>query len=167
MTAPNPAVGARPGTFFVDRPDGFVWWVTSAPDPSGVGFRWARFYGLRATDWDYTTQEEAEAADLVNVYASAPAPLDSFVPDARAWAYRQAAMALDPELYAGAIDDLRRWADEAEDRARAEEYARAEAAGEDRAVGGWDAMRADVREWHIRLALRVIRAERARAEATS
>lgn len=95
------------------------------------------------------------------------APLDPFNPDHQAWAYRQAAMALDPELYAGGIDDLRRWADEAEDRARAEEYARAEAAGEDRAVGGWDAMRADVREWHIRLALRVIRAERARAEATS
>ena len=81
MTAPNPAVGARPGTFFVDRPDGFVWWVTSEPDPSGVGFRWARFYGLRAHDWDYATQEEAEAADLVNVYAGAPAPLDPGNPE--------------------------------------------------------------------------------------
>ncbi|CAM3537382.1 hypothetical protein TSOC111612_01465 [Tsukamurella ocularis] len=81
MSAPNPAVGARPGTFFVDRPDGFVWWVTSERDPSGVGFRWARFYGLRAHDWDYATQEEAEAADLVNVYASAPAPLDPGNPE--------------------------------------------------------------------------------------
>lgn len=69
MTTPIPAVGARPGTFFVDRPDGFVWWVTSQRAPSGVGFRWARFYGLRAADWDYATQEEAEAAGLVAVVA--------------------------------------------------------------------------------------------------
>lgn len=81
MTTSNPAVGTRPGTFFVDRPDGFVWWVTSERAPSGVGFRWARFHGLRAHDWDYATQEEAEAADLVNVYAGAPAPLDPDNPE--------------------------------------------------------------------------------------
>ncbi|WP_156485532.1 hypothetical protein [Tsukamurella pseudospumae] len=52
---------------------------------------------------------------------------------------------------------------DAADRKRAEEYARTEAEGEHRALGGWSAMRADIREWHIRLALRVIRDERARA----
>lgn len=72
MTTSNPAVGARSGTFFVDRPDGFVWWVTSQRAPSGVRFRWARFYGLRACDWDYATQEEAEAAGLVPLVVAEP-----------------------------------------------------------------------------------------------
>lgn len=69
-------------------------------------------------------------AEIERLRAAAPAPLDPGNPEHRAWAYRQAAMALDPELYAGAIDDLQRWADEAEQTARdaadrelAEEYA--------------------------------------------
>lgn len=72
MTVPNAAVGARPGTFFVDRPDGFVWWVTSERDPSGAGYRWARFYGLRGSDWDYATQEEAEKAHLAPLVVDEP-----------------------------------------------------------------------------------------------
>lgn len=94
--------------------------------------------------------------------------LDPGDPEHRAWAYRQAAMALDPELYAGGIDDLQRWADEAEAKAR-------DAADRQLAEEAVDATERDQHAWGstpwrnlaIDAALAAIRAERARAEATS
>ena len=102
--------------------------------------------------------------------AAAPAPLDPGNPEH----LRQVADVLDsvgrPETArwirseADRLDrEAREKAQDASDLKRAEEYARTEAEGEHRALGGWSAMRADIREWHIELALRAIRAERARA----
>lgn len=177
MAALNPAVDAQPGWRGTD-PNGGTWvrcepsqygeWEVHDSTP-GLGFR-ARS----------ARQEEAEAAGLVEMVAD-DGVVDAEVidPDDPAQLERAATLLAvlqeqgcifaDPEMWGATAvrgwltaraDDLREAAQGAKDRERAEAYARAEAEGEHRAIGGWSAMRADIREWHIALALRVIRAER-------
>lgn len=67
------------------------------------------------------------------------------------------------EAEADRLDREQREAEQdAEDRKRAEEIARERANGEGGAIGGWDRLRHDIREWHIGIAIDAIRAERAR-----
>lgn len=124
------------------------------------------------------------SALLARGYVLAPAPLDPGNPehlrqvvqfvmscyigeDDDVIAEQVRALATSLHARADRLDRERAEAEQdAKDRERAEEYARAEAEREHRAIGGWNAMRADIREWHIALALGVIRAERARTKET-